>query len=267
MSSYDYRRQCRDPEAELRRLRQQAELSFEEELAVFTSRGLRDGSRVLEVGCGPGYFLAALGRALPGAALHGVDVDAELIRIAAATLGERECELAVCAPDLEGVAGQYDFVLCRFVLQHVADPQAFLERAAGLVAPGGTVSVVETDAEIWGAATPSQPQFARLYEQLERHQRQQGGDRLLGRRLVPMLSRLGLGDVTLDVACAHSGIGGAERFRHVMDTRRLRDAVEHGFLSNDVLLRAEVEIENFLRDPECFVMTLSFVGSVVRGEA
>jgi SAM-dependent methyltransferase len=264
LSSYDYRRQCSDPAAELRRLQQQAALSFDEEFAVFTSRGLRDGSRVLEVGCGPGYFLAALGRALPGASLCGVDVDPELIQIAAATLGDRRCDLAVCDPGLESVKGQFDFVLCRYVLQHVADPQAFLTSAAGLLAPGGTLSVVETDAELWGAATPSQPQFARLYEQLERHQRQQGGDRRLGRRLVPMLSRLNRGEVTLDVACAHSGNGGAERFRHVMDTRRLRDAVARGFLSNDVLLRAEVEVERFLSNPECFMMALSFIGSVIR---
>lgn len=93
------------------------------------------GSRVLEVGCGPGFF---------GASLSGYDyLGLEFNPTARAQATGRG--LRVEATDVAEVArrepGAFDAVVSFQVLEHVADPGAFLESCAALVRPGGRLIV------------------------------------------------------------------------------------------------------------------------------
>lgn len=73
-----------DTGAEVRRLNAQVDLFWKQEHALYTALGMRNGIRVLDCGCGPGYLVQKLAALFPDSTFTGVDVDPELVRIASA---------------------------------------------------------------------------------------------------------------------------------------------------------------------------------------
>lgn len=111
--------------------------------AAWVARRLAPGAAVLDVGAGPGQFLAELHRR--GFRVRGVELDAERaraappgVRVDAGTLAERRAELLAAAP--------FDAVVFWHALEHHAAPVADLRRAAELLAPGGLLFVAVPNA-------------------------------------------------------------------------------------------------------------------------
>ena len=103
---------------------------------------LEDGATVLDVGAGIGRLVHLLSR--EGFDVLGADPNAELI-----TRGRRRFEIPqerlkqAALPDLEGITGRYDAVLCSLVLQHLPET-AVLDALYSLkqrVADGGLLLV------------------------------------------------------------------------------------------------------------------------------
>ncbi len=94
------------------------------------------GKRALDVGCGAGLLCEPLARL--GAAVTGVDAAAE--NIAAAVEHAAGARLAIdyrCG-DVGGLAlSGFDLVTSLEVLEHVADPAAFIAALRAALAPGG----------------------------------------------------------------------------------------------------------------------------------
>jgi SAM-dependent methyltransferase len=94
---------------------------------------VRDGDRVLDVGCFTGDLLQVLaGR---GADVYGLELQSQAVEIARYTLGDR-----VYQADLHGEAfppGPYAVITMMALIEHVLDPRAFIRRAQELLAPGG----------------------------------------------------------------------------------------------------------------------------------
>ena len=94
---------------------------------------VRDGERVLDVGCFTGELLQVLaGR---GADVYGLELQPQAVAIARGDLGR---------PRLSGGSargafppGPYDVVTMMGLIEHVLDPRAFTRRAHGLLSPGG----------------------------------------------------------------------------------------------------------------------------------
>jgi SAM-dependent methyltransferase len=102
-----------------------------EALALLPQRG-----RVLEVGCGAGRFLRAIGASRPGLALTGVDVS----RNALARLTERAPGIEVRQGDAERLPArdaEFDAVLVIDVLEHLRQPERALAELRRVLAPGG----------------------------------------------------------------------------------------------------------------------------------
>jgi SAM-dependent methyltransferase len=99
---------------------------------------LRPGSLVLDAGCGPGLVCRALLDA--GHRVVGVDLSAQMIERA-----RLRCPDSGRATFLQGSlyelepGGPFDAAVSRYVLHHVADPLAFLQRQVELVRPSGVV--------------------------------------------------------------------------------------------------------------------------------
>jgi 2-polyprenyl-6-hydroxyphenyl methylase / 3-demethylubiquinone-9 3-methyltransferase len=96
------------------------------------------GLRVLDIGCGGGLLcepVAALGASVVGAdPAPGAIEAARLHALASGIAIDYRCTTAEALVD----AGEtFDIVLAMEVIEHVADHEAFLERCAELVAPGG----------------------------------------------------------------------------------------------------------------------------------
>jgi len=102
---------------------------------------ISNGVRILEIGCGPGYFLAAA-RAR-GTIVSGVELDTDQARFGAAYYG-----ITIATEPIEEdrlVAGSSDIVCLFQVLEHCADPLRFLAHVRRLIAPGGRLVVEVPD--------------------------------------------------------------------------------------------------------------------------
>ncbi len=97
--------------------------------------------RVLDVGCGPGFFLeAATAR---GYEAFGVDPSAYAVELARRRFGHRVQVGVLETADY--VPGTFDVVTAFDAFEHVYDPNRFLAAAARLLRPGGVVVITTPD--------------------------------------------------------------------------------------------------------------------------
>lgn len=120
-------------------------------LELFRLAGLRPGMRCVDLGCGSGDVtldMAAL--AGPGGQVAGIDTDQAKLELARQTARERGLANVVFEVADVGhwaAPGGYDFVYCRFLLQHLARPAELLRRMWETVRPGGVLAVEDADLE------------------------------------------------------------------------------------------------------------------------
>jgi len=112
---------------------------------------LRDGLRVLDVGCGFGASLDAINRRFSGMRLAGVNLDPrqlELCRALEARDGNRFEWHEADACRLPFPEASFERVLCIEAMFHFASRRAFFAEAARVLAPGGVM--VATDILLHG---------------------------------------------------------------------------------------------------------------------
>ncbi len=158
------------------------------------------GSTVLEAGCGVGAQTLTLAQRSPDASFTSADVSAESLaearrRAGAAGLANVEF-LQADIFDLPFGAGSFDHVFVCFVLEHLSRPVDALAGLAGLVKPGGTITVIEGDHGSAYFHPDSPAAHAAIQCQIEL-QRAAGGDALIGRRLYPLMVEAGLAGVSV----------------------------------------------------------------------
>lgn len=100
------------------------------------------GLRLLDVGCGGGLVCEPMARL--GFTVTGVDADAA--GLAAARVHAEAADLPIAyrhgaAEDLAAEGERWDVVLALEIVEHVADPGAFLANCVALAAPGGLLVV------------------------------------------------------------------------------------------------------------------------------
>jgi arsenite methyltransferase len=111
------------------------------------------GERVLDVGCGPGFYAEELlGEVGPEGSVVGIDASPDMLAVAA-----RRCADHANAEFREGdatalpvEAADFDAALCVQVLEYVADPTAALAQMRRALRPGGRVVVWDVD---WGTVS------------------------------------------------------------------------------------------------------------------
>lgn len=92
--------------------------------------------RLLDLACGTGAFLEAVGRRFPQAERTGLDLSLRALEAAAARNPSAEFVLA----DGRGspfATGYFDAVLLNNVIEHLPDPASLIGEAARVLAPGG----------------------------------------------------------------------------------------------------------------------------------
>ncbi len=105
------------------------------------------GDAVLEIACGTGRNLDRVRAAYPGVRLFGIDISREMLINARRTLG-KEAGLAVAdATDFDAAAvlgkAQFDRVILSYSLSMIPGWERALNHAATLVAPGGSLHIVD----------------------------------------------------------------------------------------------------------------------------
>ncbi len=156
------------------------------------------GSTVLEAGCGVGAQTVILAAHSPGARIVSVDVSARSLSAARALAAAGGLDnVAFLRADLFNLPfspRSLDHGFVCFVLEHLRDPVGALLRLKEVLAPGGTITVIEGD---HGSTYfhPDDADARRAVGCLVEIQAAMGGDALIGRRLFPLLSEAGFRDV------------------------------------------------------------------------
>lgn len=157
-----------------------------ENSAAYLLPHLHVGTRVLDVGSGPGTITLDLAqRVAPGETL-GVDASAEIVAKAQALADEHGPENVSFQVDdayaLSAADASFDVVHAHQVLQHVARPVDALREFGRVAGPDGVVAVRDVDYEgvIWYPRIPALDTWLEVYLRVHRGN---GGEPAAGRHL------------------------------------------------------------------------------------
>lgn len=108
---------------------------------------IKPGDRVLDFGCGPGFFTRAFARRVgDGGQVFSVDLQEEMLAILRGKLGPEgllpRITTHTCLPDTIGLPadlnGTFDTATAIFVVHEVPDPEKLFREIFSLLKPGGT---------------------------------------------------------------------------------------------------------------------------------
>lgn len=111
------------------------------------SRRPLDGKTALDVGCGAGLLAEPLARL--GAKVTGVDASPEVIAVARDHAAAMGLEIDYRAGDVQEIEGRFDLITSMEVIEHVADPAAFVQALARRLAPNGLLVMSTPNATGW----------------------------------------------------------------------------------------------------------------------
>jgi SAM-dependent methyltransferase len=196
---------------ELERLRLQQEV-WSGVLERFLERlELRDGARVLDLGCGPGFALDALrARAGERGEVIGLDESPTWQAAVEQRIAERRWRnvrfVLGRAEELEPDARGFDLIFSRWVFSFVRDPGALIERLARALAPGGTLALQDYNHEGISLFPPSEG-FRAIVRATRALYASRGGDAWVAGRLPRFLRAAGfeIRSLDTDVLCGGPG--------------------------------------------------------------
>jgi SAM-dependent methyltransferase len=210
------------------------------EALLHRRRRYRAGERVLEAGCGVGAQTVALARDNPEASFVSCDVSGESLaaaraRVAKAGLDNVRFEEANLYALPYGKAA-FDHVFVCFVLEHLTEPESAIRALLRVLAPGGTLTVIEGD---HGSVImhPDSAAAHRAIEALVELQHRAGGDANIGRRLYPLLVDAGVADVQVKLRTVYADASHPDRVRgFTLDTfTAMVEGVRDGALAASLL--------------------------------
>jgi len=112
----------------------------------------RDGTRVLEIGCGTGRNLIAAARVYPGARLFGVDVSTEMLTSAigaisraglAARISVAHADATLLDPGPLFGTAKFDRIFISYSLSMIPEWHRVLDVAIALLGPDGELRIVD----------------------------------------------------------------------------------------------------------------------------
>ena len=243
---------------EFHRLEAQVELSWDKELASLRQAGLRDGMRILDVGCGPGFVAELLLSAFPTIEILAVDVLPEMIEAARRRITNPRIRFQTASLDMLAGEAKADWVIARYLLQHLADPAGAIHSLLALVQPHGGLSVIDVDGALWGMVHPTIPELERIYRKADLAQMKHCGNRAMGRKLWRMLRGAGASSVSLDIFAYHSDELGVEAFDSQLSPLRLTPALAQGAITLEEYSEACLAYAAWKRSPDPYVLMLGF---------
>lgn len=166
---------------------------------------VREGDRVLDLGCGMGQLTRLIARASgPGGAVVGIERSPEQIaegRRQVAGGEEPRVDIrqgdAGALPLGDGEWGTFDVVHTRFLLEHLAEPQPVVDAMVRAARPGGRIVIEDDDHELL-RLYPAVPAFEDVWRAYMRTYEAGGRDPRIGRRLPQLLARAGADPVACD---------------------------------------------------------------------
>lgn len=158
---------------------------------------LRVSDTVLEVGSGLGILAHAAAQRTPLGAVWGIEHSgAQLARSPRAQSNLHF--LQGDAHHLPFGENRFDVIYCRYLLEHVADPQGVVKEMHRVAKPGGRVLAQENNIVV-NSLEPPCPHFDHVWRQFVVLQERLGGDTLVGRKLLRLFHEAGMPRVELSI--------------------------------------------------------------------
>jgi ubiquinone/menaquinone biosynthesis C-methylase UbiE len=167
---------------------------------VRTALGATPGERILDVGCGPGFYCAELLEEVgPKGSIVGLDSSPQMLALAARRCeGQGNVEFHEAdATSLPVEDGGFDAALCVQVMEYVPDTAAALAELHRAIRPGGRVVIWDVDWATVGWHTSDPARMERVLRAWDEHL----AHRSLPRRLAPAMRAAGFEEVEMQ---AHS---------------------------------------------------------------
>lgn len=238
---------------ETERLRAQALQTWPKEARMLDWYGLRDGMTVLEIGSGPGFITEQLLSLLPSSPITTVELAAAMVEHARKYLREKGAgrlhalQAHVMQSGLPD--NSFDFVIGRYFFQHMSDPVAVAAEARRLLKPGGKLVMIDVDDGVWGLADPPLMMDGDYAEKGVESQAARGGDRLVGRKLLRILSDAGFINREFDAVVYHSDMAGEqfrEKLREMMNPIDVQISIANGVMTREEADEMIAEDERWL---------------------
>jgi SAM-dependent methyltransferase len=233
------------------RLKVLGRATWPETSELFQRVGLRQGDRVLDLGCGGGDVTFEISGLIgPDGHVTGIDMDEvklDLARRAAIERGLTNVEFRTENVNDWNEPDRYDFVFCRYLLEHLSRPLDLLRRMWGAVKAGGAIVVEDAD---FGGLFCDPPNdgfafWARAYPSvLERH----GGDPAIGRKLYGYFLEAGILNPNMRLV-QRVDLDGEAKTLPLLTIDATADAIiAEGIASEDELQAARASLEEFTND-------------------
>lgn len=152
--------------------------------------------QVLEVGSGLGLLAVDVASAAEDVQVVGVEKSSE--QITAAAKAASVTYVQGDAHQLDFPDGSFDLVYARYVLEHVTAPERVLGEMRRVTRLGGRVAACENDISLLRVDPPC-PAFEEVWLAFQQHQRNLGGDGLIGRRLYRLFRQADFARIELSV--------------------------------------------------------------------
>lgn len=254
---------------EQRRLQQQAEELADESALLFDQIGLAQGSRVVEIGCGPQGCLELLSsRVGMMGSVVGVELSHDAVELAREFLLQRGINNVEVRQGNAANTGlsreQFDLATARLVLVNIPEPEKIVAEMAALVRTGGVVALHEAD---WDAhvCDPPLPAWDQLKEALISYSEAHGIDLYIGRRIARMLRNAGLIDVQVNPLIHIYGPDHSRRPIFLQFVNNLHERiVSEGLISEEEFAECVASVERHLGEPETLIVSQLFVQAWAR---
>lgn len=217
-------------------------------IRLLTDLGMTEGWRCLEVGAGGGSITRWLAeRVGETGRVVAADIDPRFLADLALTNVEiRRCDITRDALEVDS----YDLMHCRFLLTHVPDPAAVLQKMVSALRPGGWILAEEIDVKVMEAVDDDHPladvfttSFRRAFEFLRAAQITDGW---MGRSLPSLMTAAGLAEIGNQGFTRISSGGEAHSLMWIQSFERVRERL----VGEGVLSDAEIAaVQRAFRDP------------------
>ncbi len=243
----------RGGEAGKRRLELLARVLWPTTLRLLQRAAVRQGARCLDLGCGGGDVTVALGR-MTGVRVVGVDLDTVKLAAARERCARQGIEAELREGDVNDLVetGAYDFVYSRFVLAHLRNPAAVVEKARGALRPGGALILedLEIDASFCYPPCAAFETYCRLFHTAAERR---GADPNIGPKLFGMMRAAGFVDLHVNVVQpVHAGEEGKETTVSTL-VNIAAAVIEDGLATASEIDAAIAELDAFTRLPDTII--------------
>jgi len=246
-------------ESMVRNLAAQAEAIWPQEQPIFARHPLGGGA-VLDVGCGTGEITARLAAMFPQASFIGIDLEEPHLaraRARCAPFGERVRFEVADAMALPFGDAAFDYVVCRHVLQAVADAARVLAEIRRVLRPGGRMHLIAEDyGMLW--CHPTALDADGFWQRLPpRFSAAVGGDLHVGRKTFTLLHDLGVAGIAVDYVVVDTLRVERETFARIWEAWRdgYTDSIaEHCGVTREEVEQRWREMIDCVRDPRCYAL-------------